>query len=95
MNKSTLALLCALISAACATPKPVAPIQLPPQIVVQTRFQFPPAPREFLICDPEPLAPDAQTDSELAQWAENLRLAGSDCRAKIDSLRVWVDGWPK
>jgi hypothetical protein len=81
---------------ACASKPLPAPVQLPPQIVVQTRLQFPPAPPvDNLTCDAEPLAPMALTDSELAQWAETVRNAGGTCRAKLDSVRTWIAGWPR
>lgn len=84
-----------LFLTACTHQNQITNATLPPQIITKTVFLYPSAPQAFLECDPEPLAPDATTDSELAQWAESVRLAGGDCRAKIDSLRAWVAGWPK
>lgn len=94
-NKLACLLLLSCISAGCATPNPPAPVQLPPQIITKTVFQFPTVPPAFLNCDGEPMAPDAMTDSDLAQWAETVRIAGADCRGKIDSLRAFVASWPK
>ena len=38
---------------------------------------------------------DAKTDIDLALWAEAVREAGADCRAKLDAVRNLVATWGK
>jgi hypothetical protein len=50
----------------------------------------------MLTCDPEPIVPAVvATDDDGAQWAEMVRSAGANCRAQLETLRVYVATWPK
>ena len=84
---------CAILSA-CApnNPHPEAQVvRLPPEI--RTEYEYPTIPTGSLACLREPMAPDAKTDVELALWAQAVREAGADCRAKLDAIRSLVATW--
>jgi hypothetical protein len=92
--RAILALSFCAISSACAPNKPEiepAVIRVPPEI--RTQYEYPVIPRDVLACLREPMAPDARTDAELALWAQALREAGADCRAKLDVIRKLVATW--
>jgi hypothetical protein len=44
---------------------------------------------------PEELTRDGARDAQAAAYGEAQRLAGADCRAKLDSLRALVTTWPR
>jgi len=56
---------------------------------------FPAIPPDALACLSEPDLPMIETDAQLAVWAEEVRRAGQDCRARIGWLRNLVATWPK
>jgi hypothetical protein len=85
-----------VISTACATSNrhpdaKAAIVRLPPEI--RTVYEYPTIPAETLICLQEPKVPDAKTDIELALWAQAVREAGADCRAKLDAIRGLAATW--
>src|SRR5215510_5486251 len=91
-----LVLLFCAISSACASNNPRSEpqiIRLPPEI--RTRYEYPEIPAEVLSCLAEPIAPNARTDVEFALWAQAVREAGSDCRAKLDAIRDLAAMWHK
>src|SRR5262245_11695379 len=91
---AVLVLLLCVISSACAPNNPRAEppaVRLPPEI--RTVVEYPTIPPESLTCRPEPSVPDAKTDVDLALWTEALRLAGAECRAKLDAIRDLVATW--
>lgn len=69
-------------------------IRLPPE--VRTEYVYPSVPADALACLLEPMVPaTVNTDTELAAWAESVRNAGEDCRAKLGWVRDLVATWPK
>jgi hypothetical protein len=66
-------------------------IQLPPEVV--TFYRYVTVPPDYLSCLAEPRVPNALTDVELAQWAQLIREAGEDCRAKLDAVRKLSEQW--
>src|SRR5262245_26128943 len=92
--RASLALLLCVTSSACAPSSPLAEptvIRLPPEI--RTVHEYPTIPGGNLSCSDEPGVPAAKTDIELALWAQALREAGADCRAKLDAIRELVATW--
>src|SRR5262245_12984925 len=92
--RATLALSLCAISSACAPNKPRPEpqvVRLPPEVT--TRYDYPEIPAGTLACLREPSAPNAKTDIELALWAQAVREAGADCRAKLDAIRDLVATW--
>ena len=91
-------LLSASILGGCATSNPEPPASLPPIVLTKTVNVYPTPPRSTdLTCPPDPVAPDPDkaTVEEGFVWAEAERVTGGDCRGKLDSLRMWIEGWPK
>ena len=94
--RAILALSFYVILSACAPNSPdVEPevVRLPPEI--RTQYEYPVIPADALACLREPTAPEASTDVELALWAQALREAGSDCRARLDAIRNLVATWDR
>ena len=93
MRASLVLPLCA-ISIACATSNPhpePGVVRLPPEI--RTVYEYPTIPDGSLACPREPTVPDAKTDIDLALWAQAVREAGADCRAKLDAIRDLAATW--
>lgn len=86
--KFTLVLPCISL-AACTAPKP--DVQPVPQVI----NVYPVVPANFLNCSPEPAPSQILTDVQLAQFTESVRIAGADCRSRLQSVRGVVDSWPK
>jgi hypothetical protein len=63
--------------------------------VVEVRNVYPQIPANFLNCTDEPPVGQILTDVQLAQLAEALRVAGADCRSRLNSVRGTVAAWPK
>ena len=88
---------CVIFLTACAAnsdPPPSSPIRLPAE--TRTEYVYQSVPQEALACLAEPPVPAAvDTDAQLAAWAQALRDAGADCRAKLNWLRDLVATWPK
>jgi hypothetical protein len=93
--KLSLALVSGMLLGGCVTPK-MEPVQPPPPVVTKTVNVYPQRPGDdALTCLPDVKAPDALLDGELFDWGESERVAGSDCRDKLEALRKWILGWPK
>jgi hypothetical protein len=62
----------------------------------KTVLQYPMIDSGLLMCAPEPPVPfGITTDAAALAWAEDVRKAGQDCRAKVNALRDTVAKWPK
>lgn len=73
-------------------------IRLPAE--VRTEFVYPTVPPDALTCLPEVVVPEALTmegasDNQATAYGEEQRMAGADCRAKLDWVRALVATWPK
>lgn len=72
------ALLCALLSTACASPGPP----------VLVRTVVPPS---LLACQPAPAPPDGADDTALALWIVDIAAAGDDCRGRLHRVKELLD----
>lgn len=74
---------------ACGTTQPTV------QPVPEVHNVYPSIPAGDLACIVEPAPGQILTDVQAAQWAESVRVAGGDCRAKLGLVRGIVQSWPK
>lgn len=87
VNRVLSALLLSIILTACASTSN-------PGGSIKTVLLYPPIPYERLACQLEPSVPDKGSSQELfAIWAEDVRIAGSDCRKNLDFLRAYILTW--
>lgn len=78
----SIALLFALTLTACA-----------PSIEERTKILYPTLPRTD--CVVEPQIPSLwASDAEFAAWIESVRLAGEECRQRLNAVDVTRRGWP-
>ncbi len=47
-------------------------------------------PSWFLSCSPEPMAPEGDLETDVANWVVDVIDAGADCRAKLAEVRALV-----